>query len=169
MLVLRHRMFSYCRDVDLKHVSRFWPVKFRHNDSTAASVIANTQFAELTFQQSAKSTPYSSQEHRNQKRSCKKYKLNSVALVRKRNITDRATAACRRSLCLRLRVEGVAWSAQRIPTAVNLGFRDRSRYFFIHVAPQCPHEAEWTPSSENLVGPGIEPGTCGSVARNSDH
>jgi hypothetical protein len=29
-----------------------------------------------------------------------------------------------------------AWSAQRIPTAVNLDFLDRSRYFFIHVAPQ---------------------------------
>jgi hypothetical protein len=35
-----------------------------------------------------------------------------------------------------LRVEGVVWSAQRIPTAVNLGFLDRSRYFFIQVAPQ---------------------------------
>jgi hypothetical protein len=34
------------------------------------------------------------------------------------------------------RVEGVAWSAQRIPTAINLGFLDRSRYFFIQVAPQ---------------------------------
>jgi hypothetical protein len=37
-----------------------------------------------------------------------------------------------------------------------------------------PHEAEWTPFqthyySENLVAPGIEPGTSGSVARNSDH
>jgi hypothetical protein len=35
-----------------------------------------------------------------------------------------------------LRVEGVAWSAQRIPTAVNLGFLDQSRYFFIQVASQ---------------------------------
>jgi hypothetical protein len=34
------------------------------------------------------------------------------------NYTDRATAACRRSLCQLLRIEGVAWSAQRIPTAV---------------------------------------------------
>jgi hypothetical protein len=24
-----------------------------------------------------------------------------------------------------LRIEGVAWSAQRIPTAVNIGFKDR--------------------------------------------
>ena len=31
---------------------------------------------------------------------------------------------------------GVTWSAQRIPTAVNLCFLDRSRYFFIQAAPQ---------------------------------
>jgi hypothetical protein len=30
----------------------------------------------------------------------------------------------------------VSWSAQRIATAVNLGFLDRSRYFSIQVAPQ---------------------------------
>jgi hypothetical protein len=35
-----------------------------------------------------------------------------------------------------LRIEGVAWSAQWIPTAVNFGFLDRSRYIFIQVAPQ---------------------------------
>jgi hypothetical protein len=34
------------------------------------------------------------------------------------NYTDRATAACRRSWCQLLRLGGVAWSAQRIPTAV---------------------------------------------------
>jgi hypothetical protein len=34
--------------------------------------------------------------------------------------TYRATAACRRRQCQLLRIEGVAWSAQRIPTAVNL-------------------------------------------------
>jgi hypothetical protein len=43
--------------------------------------------------------------------------------------TDRATAACWRNLCQLLRIEGVAWSAQRIPTVVNLGFLDQSRYF----------------------------------------
>jgi hypothetical protein len=31
---------------------------------------------------------------------------------------------------------GVAWSAQRIPTAVNLGILGRSPYFFIEVAIQ---------------------------------
>jgi hypothetical protein len=52
------------------------------------------------------------------------------------NYTNRATAACQRSLCQLLRIESVAWSAQQIPTAVNLGFLDRSRYFSIQVAPQ---------------------------------
>jgi hypothetical protein len=34
------------------------------------------------------------------------------------NYTDRATATCGRSYCQILRMEGVTWSAQRIPTAV---------------------------------------------------
>jgi hypothetical protein len=63
-----------------------------------------------------------------------------------------------------LRIEGVAWSAQRIPTVVNLGFLDRSRYFSFKQLLSCPHEAEWTPFqtrrfSENLEAPGIEAGT----------
>jgi hypothetical protein len=38
----------------------------------------------------------------------------------------------------------------------------------------CTHEAEWIPFqtqyfSEHLLAPGIEPGTSGYVARNSDH
>jgi hypothetical protein len=45
-------------------------------------------------------------------------KLNSVAFSPQTNYTDRATAACRRSYCQLLRIEGVAWSAQRIPMAV---------------------------------------------------
>jgi hypothetical protein len=35
-----------------------------------------------------------------------------------------------------LRIEGVSWSPQRIPTVVNLNFLDRSRYFLFQVAPQ---------------------------------
>jgi hypothetical protein len=38
------------------------------------------------------------------------------------NYTDRTTATCRRSWCQLLRIEGVALSAQRIPTAVFLAF-----------------------------------------------
>jgi hypothetical protein len=35
-----------------------------------------------------------------------------------------------------MRIEGVAWSAQRIPPVVSLGFLDRSRYYFFQVASQ---------------------------------
>jgi hypothetical protein len=48
-----------------------------------------------------------------------------VAFSPQANYTGRATAACRRSQCKLLRIAGVAWSAQRIPTTVNLGFLDR--------------------------------------------
>jgi hypothetical protein len=65
-----------------------------------------------------------------------KKKLNSVACSPQANYTDRAAAACQRSEGQFLRIEGVAWSAQRIPAAVNLSFQNRSRYFSIQVAPQ---------------------------------
>jgi hypothetical protein len=59
-----------------------------------------------------------------------------MALVRKRTIpTERPPLVAEVSANF-LRVEGVAWSAQRIPTAVNLGSLDWRRYFFIQVAPQ---------------------------------
>jgi hypothetical protein len=71
-----------------------------------------------------------------------------------------------------LQVEGVAWSVQRFPTAVNLGVLDRSRYYFFQVAPHYPHEPGWTPFqthyfTENVVEAEIEPGTSGCVVRNS--
>jgi hypothetical protein len=74
------------------------------------------------------------------------------------NYTDWATAACRRSWSQPLRIEGVAWSVQQIPTAT--GFLDHNRYCSIL---NCPHEAQWTPFqtpyfSANLIGSGIEPG-----------
>jgi hypothetical protein len=56
-----------------------------------------------------------------------KYKKNMTSNVEKKklhglspraNYTDRATAACRRSDCQFLRIEGATWSAWRIPTAV---------------------------------------------------
>jgi hypothetical protein len=55
-----------------------------------------------------------------------------------------------------------------------LGFLDRSRYFSIKQLLSCTHEAEWTPFqthyvSENVIAPGIDPGTFGSVTKNSDH
>jgi hypothetical protein len=55
-----------------------------------------------------------------------------------------------------------------------LDFLGQYRYCFFHLAPQFNHEAEWTLfqthyCSENLVAFGIESGTSGSVAKNSDH
>jgi hypothetical protein len=52
--------------------------------------------------------------------------------------TDQATGEVSANLW---GVEGVAWSVQQIPTAVNLGFLDRGQYFFIQVAANYPHEA----------------------------
>jgi hypothetical protein len=46
----------------------------------------------------------------------KKTKLHGLS--RRANYTDRANAACRRSDCQLLRIEGATWSAWRIPTAV---------------------------------------------------
>jgi hypothetical protein len=73
-----------------------------------------------------------------------------------------------------LRIEGVAWSAQRIPTAVIIGFLNRNRCFSFKQLHSYPHEAEWPPFqthyfSENLVLLGIELGTSRSVAKNPDH
>jgi hypothetical protein len=50
--------------------------------------------------------------------------------------------------------------------AVNLGFLDRSHYFLFNWLLSYPHEAVWTPLkthcfSENVLAPGIEPGTSG--------
>jgi hypothetical protein len=62
-----------------------------------------------------------------------------------------------------------------MPTAVNLGYLDPEPLLF-HSGSSFVilNEAEWTSFQtryffENLVERGIEPGTSGSVARNSDH
>jgi hypothetical protein len=55
-------------------------------------------------------------------------KKNLRGLSPRANYTDRATAACRRSDCQLVRIEGARWSGWRIPPAVFLGFLDRSRY-----------------------------------------
>jgi hypothetical protein len=47
-----------------------------------------------------------------------------------------------------------------------LGFLDRSRYYFFQLALPL-FQAQYL--SQNLVAPGIEPGNCDSVARNSAH
>jgi hypothetical protein len=49
---------------------------------------------------------------------CAKNCIKLHGLSPRANYTDRATAACRRSDCQLLRIEGTTWSAWRIPTAV---------------------------------------------------
>jgi hypothetical protein len=74
-----------------------------------------------------------------------------------------------------LPIEGVAWSALWITTAVNLGFLDPEPLLFYSSSSSVIfNEAEWTTFqthyfSENLLAPEIEPETSGSVVRNSDH
>jgi hypothetical protein len=61
------------------------------------------------------------------------------------------------------------------PPAVNLGFLDPEPLLVNSSGSSVNTQGvEWTPFqthylSENLVAPGIEPVTSGSVARNSDH
>jgi hypothetical protein len=57
--------------------------------------------------------------------------INSVVLVRKRTIpTERPTPVGEVSASFTgLSIQEVAWSAQRIPTAVNLGYLHRNHYF----------------------------------------
>jgi hypothetical protein len=56
----------------------------------------------------------------------------------------------------------------------SLGFfRAKPLLFSFKQLFNCNHEAEWTPFqtqySENIIALEIEPGTAGSVARNSDY
>jgi hypothetical protein len=67
------------------------------------------------------------------------------------NYTDRATAPCWRSYCGLLRIEGVAWSAQRIPTAVNLNFLDPEPLPF--------HSSSSSVTLTRLSGPSSSPTT----------
>jgi hypothetical protein len=94
---------------------------------------------------------------------------NSTALVRERTIpTERPplVGQVNANFCWSRGCRVVSATDPHGRILVSL---DRSRYFFI-----CTHEAEWTPfqthyCSENLVAPRIEPGTSGSVTRNSNH
>jgi hypothetical protein len=45
----------------------------------------------------------------------------------------------------------VAWSAQRVPTAVNLGILDQRRYFFIQVAPHLSSRGSMDPVPDPLL------------------
>jgi hypothetical protein len=71
------------------------------------------------------------------------------------NYVDRATAACRISYGQLLRIEGVAWSVQWIPTVVNLGFLDPE--------PQLFHSSSFSVILTRLSGPGSRPTTSQKI------
>jgi hypothetical protein len=101
-------------------------------------------------------------------RICSKLKLHGLSP--RANYTDRATAACRRSDCQLLRIEGATWTD---PYVRILGFLDRSRYFFYQVAPQLYSRGWVDPVADPLlffflVVPGNRTRASGSVAKNSD-
>jgi hypothetical protein len=64
--------------------------------------------------------------------------------------TDRATAGCRRSQWQLLRIEGVAWSAQRVPTAVNLGFLDPEQLLFHSISSSVILTRLWQQKMVNM-------------------
>jgi hypothetical protein len=72
--------------------------------------------------------------------SCNRVKTKTETKLRgfgpRANHAYQATAACWRSKCQLLRIEGVPWSAQLIPPVVSLGCLDRSRDYIFHGAPQ---------------------------------
>jgi hypothetical protein len=62
--------------------------------------------------------------------------IHSMVFILQANYTDGATAAADEFNANFYWVVGVAWSGQRIPTPVNVGFLDRSHNFFIRLPPQ---------------------------------
>jgi hypothetical protein len=86
--------------------------------------------------------------------------------------TDRATAACRRSDCQLLRIEGSTWSAWRIPTAVLSVFWTGAATFLSSSSsvvltrlsgPRSRSTTFFSGSAGNRTR------VSGSVAKNSDH
>jgi hypothetical protein len=71
--------------------------------------------------------------------------------VRKRTISTERPPLVGEVSANFLRIESVAWSAQRIPKAVKLGFPDRSRYFSIQVAPQLSSRGWEDPVPDTLL------------------
>jgi hypothetical protein len=71
------------------------------------------------------------------------------------NCTYRATAVGERILVPSFADRGVsrrvAWAARHVPTAYNLSFIGRIRYFFIHVAPQLSSLGRVGPVSHSLI------------------
>jgi hypothetical protein len=87
------------------------------------------------------------------------------------NYTERATAACRRSFCLFLRIESCVVSTIDHYIRI-LGFLDRISYLFFKVAPHLHSRGRVDPFRDPLLlrkfgSSGNRTRTSGSVARNS--
>jgi hypothetical protein len=68
-----------------------------------------------------------------------------MSLVRERTIpTERPPFVGEVSANFSL-IEGSRVGSVTDPYGSNVGFLDRSRYFFFHIAPHCIHKAEWIP------------------------
>jgi hypothetical protein len=80
-----------------------------------------------------------------------KFKLNFVALVRERTIPTERPPLVGEVNANFLRIEGVAWSAQRIPTVVNRSFLDRSCYFSFQIDPQLYSRGWVDPVTDPLL------------------
>ena len=74
-----------------------------------------------------------------------------MALVRERTIPTERPPPVGEGSANFCGKRGITWSAQRVPTAVNLCFLDRSRYFFIQVAPQLTSRGWVDPVPDPLL------------------
>jgi hypothetical protein len=91
-------------------------------------------------------------------RTLKKKERKKHGLSPRANYTDRATAARRRSDCQLLRIEGVTWSAWRIPTAVFSVYR-QDQLLFYQVVPQLYSRGWVDPVPDPLLFFLVVPGT----------
>jgi hypothetical protein len=101
----------------------------------------------------------------------KKTKLHGLSP--QANYTDRATAACRRSDCQLVQIEGARWSAWRIPPAVFFRFSRQEPLLFYQVAPQLYSRGWVDPLPDPLLffsgSAWNRTRASGSVDKNSDH
>jgi hypothetical protein len=100
---------------------------------------------------------------------CKK-KLHGLSP--RANLTDRATAACRRSNWKRLRIEGATWLAWRIPKAVFSVFQTGAATFISSsssVVLTRLSAPRYTPITFFSGSAGNGTQASGSVDKNSDH
>jgi hypothetical protein len=102
------------------------------------------------------------------------YIAHTVYKTKLHGLSPRATAACRRSDCQLVRIEGAKWSAWRIPPAVFSRFSRQEQLLFYQVAPQLYSRGWVDPVPDPLLffffgSAGNWTRASGSVAKNSDH